>query len=69
MSALENRFRFVDRTSKTQGMEENIWPTLILIPYYHIRVVAGGQRLHIFVIIRRWSLASLDGFVLRPWLN
>ena len=33
-----------------------------------LRLIAGEQRIHIFVIFLPWSLASLDGFVVRRWL-
>ena len=46
-------------------MEENIWTNFNFNTLSNLGVVAGEQRLHIFAIFRRWSLASLDEFVVR----
>ena len=54
LSALRNRFPFLDRTSQRQDMEKNIRAdfnfnnTLLFLSF-----VVGEQRLQIFVIVRR----------------
>ena len=61
MSSLENRFPFVDHTYQTRDMEGNIWTNFDFDTLSFLRVVADEQRLHIFVIVRWWSLVSLIG--------
>ena len=68
-SALENRFLFVDRTSQTRDIEENIWANFNFDSLSYLSIVSGEQTLHIFFIAPRWSFVLLDGFVVRRCLN
>ena len=43
LSALRNRFPFLDRTSQRQDMEKNIGPTSILIPYYFCALLLANK--------------------------
>ena len=66
MSAFENHFPFVDRTSQTPDTEENSWTNVSFDSLSYLRIIAGEQRLHVFIIARRWSLVSLgSSFVCR----
>ena len=53
MSALRNRFPFLDRTSQMQDMEKNFWTNFNLNALLFSYFVVGEQRLQIFVIVRR----------------
>ena len=53
LSALRNRFPFLDRTSQRQDMERNIWTDFNFNTLLFLCFVVGEQRLQIFVIVRR----------------
>ena len=63
MSALENRFSFVDRTSQTLDMEKKARINFSFNNLSLLRVVVGQQKLHVVVTVCRWSSASLDEFL------
>ena len=69
VSALQNRFPLLDCTPQTRNMEKRSGSGFKFNIQSFLRFVVGEQRLHISVIIRRWSFASLDEFVVRRWLN
>ena len=53
LTALRNRFPFLDRTSQRQDMEKNIWTDFNFNTLLFLCFVVGEQMLQIFVIVRR----------------
>ena len=67
--SLRKSFSFRRSHFSNARYRENILTNFNFNTLSFLRVVVGERRLHIFVIVRRWSLASLDGFSVRRWLN
>ena len=58
LSALRNRFPFLDRTSQRQDMEKNIWTDFSFNTLLFLCFVVGEHRLQIFVIVRRLGVGE-----------
>ena len=63
MSALRNRFPFLDRTSQTQDIEKNIWTDFNFNALLFLSFVVGEKGCKFSLLSVGWSSVSFDGFV------
>ena len=63
MSALKDRFPFLDRTSQMQDMEKTFGPISVLIPYYFYSSLLANKGCKFSLLSAGSSSASIYGFV------
>ena len=60
MSALRNRFPFLDRTSQTQDMEKDIWTDFNFNTLLFLSFVVGEKGCKFSLLSVGWSSVSFD---------